>query len=101
MIGFTCTDINRIDELFDRFLYSIRTDISTRGNHSCTLKDGTVIKKIYNIENMSKYYIFDQLILGGQITFSRIKEPIYRKQIRWNENVPEEFRVQYWNNYAD
>ena len=101
MIGFSCLNIDKLDELFERFLYVNRERIVNRGYHSCELDDGTIIKKIYNIENMSKYYVFDQFIFGGEIVLTRLREPFFRKIIKWNESIPEEFRILYWNKYAD
>ena len=101
MIGFTCINLDKIDYFFERFLYANRDRIKTRGDHFCEFIDGTIVKKIYNIDNMSKYYYFDQFVIAGELVLGRIKEPYLRKIIRWSDKVPEEFRIVYWDNYAN
>ena len=101
MIGFASLDREMTDYYFDRFRYlnSDQIDKKREAYNSFYLLDGTFVKKIYDIDVIKDIYTFDQFILFGPLNILLLKEPVYRANLKWNDTIPEEFRIIRVNAY--
>lgn len=101
MIGFASFNREMTDYYFNRFKYwnSDQIDRKKEAYNSFYLLDGTFIKKIYDIDVVKDLFTFDQFILCGPLNLIYIRESVYRSNLRWNQDIPEEFRIIRMNEY--
>ena len=100
-IGFTSVNRETTDYYFERFRYINRDQIDRdrEAYHSFYLLDGTFIKKIYDIKGVQNKLTFDQFIFIGPANIMLLKEGALVRYIKWNNIIPEEFRIIRINEY--
>ena len=101
LIGFMSVDRETTDYYFERFRYFNREQIDQDKEAHCSFRflDGTTIKKIYDIDGVKDIYTFDQFIFFGPSCIMLLKESAIANKIRWNDFIPEEFRIIRVNAY--